>query len=194
MLITLDTNCLIDLDENRTNASAVRELIARHRAGSIQVRIPSIMASERQAQGLYYDNFEEFRARLVSLGLDDLPRLAPMCYFGIGFFDHCVLANESKEDLEKRIHQVLHPDVQFKYSDFCAARKIDPTIKPLDARWRNRKCDVQVMWTHIFYQGDVLVTSDQNFMKDTKIDQLIALGASHIADPGQAIELLDRAV
>jgi hypothetical protein len=39
---TIDTNCIIDLDEERESAPAIRELIAMHEANQITLRVDCI--------------------------------------------------------------------------------------------------------------------------------------------------------
>jgi hypothetical protein len=45
------------------------------------------------------------------------------------------------------------------------------------------------MWCHIRYGCDVFVTSDGNFLKDSKRAALIALGAKEVADPERAARI-----
>jgi hypothetical protein len=190
--VTLDTNCLLDLETENERTPAVRRLIARHRSGEIELRIPAISASERQREGKYLPNFSAFEARLRRLGLDGVPHLLPLCYFGIGFLNHCLLAGEELITLERRIHDILHPNIQFVYGEYLVARQL-PSTTPLDGKWRNAKCDVQVMWSHIWHKGTVLVTNDRNFRKATKRPQLVGLGAGEIIEPLAANPYLDRA-
>lgn len=65
--------------------------------------------------------------------------------------------------------------------------KIDIKQASLDSpqgrKWLNRICDVHGMWCHIYHGNDVFLTTDSNFMKETKRPQLIALGAGSICHP-----------
>jgi hypothetical protein len=60
----------------------------------------------------------------------------------------------------------------------------------LDHQWRNAKCDVLSIWSHIHYRRHVFVTSDGNFHKETKKPRLLALGAGRIEQPADAALLL----
>jgi hypothetical protein len=65
---TLDTNCLIAIDEGRPEAGAIRTLAHAHSLGKADVAVVAISASEKQKSGHYIQNFTEFRDRLASLG------------------------------------------------------------------------------------------------------------------------------
>jgi hypothetical protein len=122
--VTLDTNCLIDLEETRPATPHVAGLVQGHHHGQIALMVPAIAASERPKEGQSTGNFSYFTSRLASIGLD--------------------------------------------------------------SRWRNKKCDVLALWSHLHHQGNVFVTSDTNFHKTSKKPQLIALGAGHILGPTEA--------
>jgi hypothetical protein len=190
--VTLDTNCLIDLEQENERSETVRDLIARHARSSIELRIPAIAASERQQGGTYFQNFSEFTARLERLGLNGIPILPPMLYLGVAFLGQALLAGEPMIDLERQIHEILHPEIVFDYIGYCASRGIDPNAKPLDRKWLNAKCDVQIVWSHIHHGGGTLVTNDENFIKSTKLPRLMLLGAGAIVRTAEASSHLDR--
>jgi hypothetical protein len=89
---TLDTNCLIAIDEGRPEAGAIRTLAHAHSLGKADVAVVAISASEKQKSGHYIQNFTEFRDRLASLGLNHLRIIRPMAYFDISFWDYCLLS------------------------------------------------------------------------------------------------------
>jgi hypothetical protein len=190
--VTLDTNCLIDLEAGNERATAVRDLIARHENKRIELRIPAIAASERQQGGTYFENFSEFTTRLGSLGLAGIPILPPMLYLGVAFLGQALLVGGLMGDLEREIHTILHPEMIFDYIGYCASRGIDPNAKPLDRKWLNAKCDVQIVWSHTYHGGETLVTNDENFLKSTKLPRLIALGAGAIVRTAEAPAHLDK--
>ena len=53
---TLDTNCLIDLEEGRAGAESVTELVEAHRTGIADVAVATVTASERQKDGGFLEN------------------------------------------------------------------------------------------------------------------------------------------
>jgi hypothetical protein len=187
---TLDTNCLIDIAENRSAAEAVRALAEAHAAGRADVAVVAMSASEKQQSGRYIHNFGEFRDRLNSLGLGHLKVVLPMMYLDISFLDHCLLSDDAMIKIEQEIHSILFPTVQFLWQDFCCANGLDPTSNQVTGKWRNCKCDVQAIWSHVHQRRNVFVTSDGNFHKADKKAGLIALGAGRIEYPKDALSLL----
>ena len=94
---TLDTNCIIDIAENRPAAGAVRTLADAH-AGRADVAVVAMSASEKQQGGHYIRNFAVFRDRLVSLGLGHLNVILPMGYWGISVLGALSLARRCNEE------------------------------------------------------------------------------------------------
>lgn len=187
---TLDTNCLIAIDERRPEAADVRALADAHAAGKANVAVVAMSASEKQQDGVYIKNFEEFRERLVGLDLAHLDILKPMAYWDIGFWDWCLWSGPDMQSLEKQIHTILFPNVEFSWQDYCRANGLDPATSAPSGNWRNCKCDVQAIWSHIHGKRDVFVTGDRNFVAATKRPALINLGANAIECPEGAISLL----
>jgi hypothetical protein len=190
---TLDTNCWIAVEENRPEAADIRALANAHAAGVASVAIVAISASEKQKDGRHLRNFQEFQERLNSLGLGHLAILSAIGYTDVSFFDRCIWANESIVALERKIHEILFPDVEFTWCDYCRANGFDPKSAPSGEwrdRWRNCKCDVQAMWSHIHYGRDIFVTSDSKFHAMTKKPALVALGARRIEYPKDAVSLM----
>jgi len=116
-----------------------------------------------------------------------------MGYYGVSFWDHGLLTDEAMIDRERRIHEILHPETEFDYADYCRRLGIDPKTEPSERRWRNAKCDVQVLWSHIHHGGELLVTNDLNFVKESKLPRLLALGAGAIVRTREASAFLDAA-
>jgi hypothetical protein len=188
--VTLDTNCLIDVEQGGKHARAILALVARHRAGVIDLRLPAISASERQPGGRHLANFTEFQARVDAAGLGGLRLIEPLAYTDMTFWDSCVLGDDATAALERRIHEVLFPGIQFLYTDYCRARGLDPEVAPPEGKWRNAKCDVLVAWSHIHHGGEILVTNDSRFHKATKKPLLTALGIGTILRPEVAEQTL----
>ena len=185
---TLDTNCLIDVEENRPAAAAIRALATAHAGGAADVAVIAMSASENPKPGQRIHNFSEFQDRLAILGLAHLSIVLPMMYFDISFWDRCLWTDEVMADLERQIHAILFPNVQFLWQDYCRDNGIDPPPNSSVGKWRNCKCDVQAIWSHIHGRRDVFVTSDRNF--HNKRPALVALGAGQIECPGDAVKLI----
>jgi hypothetical protein len=182
---TLDTNCIIAIDEQRPEASAIRKLCDACASGLIDLAVVGISASEKQKGGGTLDNFQLFLDRLSRLGLQSCTILKPMLYFDICFFDWSYWSSPEMEVLEESIHQTLFPNIELHWSDYCAARNLDPNA--IDHCWRNAKCDTQALWAHIWHKRDVFVTSDGDFHSASKITALSALGAGKIERPEAAV-------
>jgi hypothetical protein len=190
LTFTLDTNCLIDIAEGRADSTAVRALADAHARGKANVAVVAITASENQKSGKGLTNFNQFRARLDLLSLGHLEILKPMFYWDITYWDWAYWAEPEMVDLERKIHNILFPNVEFLWTDFCSARGWDPNARPVDTKWRNAKCDVQALWSHIHHHRSVFVTSDAKFHAVTKLPALSSLGTGQIARPQRAAGML----
>jgi hypothetical protein len=184
MKVTLDTNCLYEL-ESRTVDRALRQLAALGEEGGIVIQIPAIAASEKQRDRKHLRDFAIFRERVDRLGLGGAELLRPLAYVGMCYIGWAVLIGPESRAAERRIHEILFPQIAFEASKHCERDDVRSR-----ERWRNAKCDVLGMWCHIEYGGDVFVTRDQNFFKRSKRSQLEALGAGSIATPEQALTQL----
>jgi hypothetical protein len=187
---TLDTNCILAIDEGRSEASAIRALADAHAVGTAHVAVVTISASERQQGGGHLQSITAFLERLARLDLGHLDILDPMAYADVAYLDWCLLSDEGMEELERRIHAILFPTVEFRWQDYCDTRGFDPAAPPTDRKWRNAKCDVQAIWSHMHRKRDVFVTSDGNFHLPTNKVRLIALGANRIEYPVDAVALI----
>ncbi len=186
---TLDTNCIIAVDERRPEAAAVRALAEAHADRTADVAVVAISASERQVGGRYIANFVEFRERMAALEIAHLGMIPPLAYWDITFWDYSVWSAPPMLELEQRIHEALFPNVEFVWQSYCLANDINPESSPA-GKWRNCKCDVLALWCHIHGNRDVFVTSDQNFHAASKKPTLINLGARRIEYPNDAAALL----
>lgn len=188
--VTLDTNCIIDLEEASPTATYIRQLIQMHNDGRINLRVVAISASERKPDGTYASNFAEFQQKIAAVGLGQTDVLKPIGYFGISYWDWCLWANEKMLGLEQKVHEILFPEIEFSYKEFCKKRGLDPDNGTMDRRWRNAKCDVLALWSHIWHGDGIFVTSDDNFHKEAKKSDLVALSAGEIMRPEEAVARL----
>lgn len=88
---------------------------------------------------------------------------------------HAVVASDEDEQLRDQIWNILFPkhDVNFPRNGTEGRLR----------KWNNRMCDCLMMHTYIKYGGEVFITLDQNFSKQSKVGQLVELGAGEIATP-----------
>ena len=190
MRITLDRNGLLNLSNGTGDIGSLRHLRELHLKGSIKLCIPAIGASERQRDGTTLDSYSKFEAFLASVGIAGYEELVPMCYWDVSYWDHCLLTEPEMERLERQIHEILFPNIEFDYEPY-AAKHDQPTTPPFDRKWLNPKCDVQAMWSHIYHGSDVFVTEDGNFHKVTKKPRLVKLGAGQICTPSECVGLVE---
>jgi hypothetical protein len=196
--VTLDTNYIIDLEKAvgtasqavEGRASQLRTLAKMHDDHKINLRVVAISASERKPDRTCASNFSEFTNRITAVGLGKVEILKPLGYFDVTYSEWCVTANVPMLELEQKIHEILFPEIQFSYEEFCKKKGLDPKSGGIDGLWRNRKCDVLAMWSHIQYGGGIFVTEDKNYRKKRKKPQLIALGAGEILKLDQAVAKL----
>jgi hypothetical protein len=192
LTFTLDTNCLVAVDEGRAEAAAVRSLAEAHRHGRANVALVAISASERQRDGNMLDNYSQFTERVALLDMSHLPVILPMCYWDVMYWDACVEPEPELAELESRIQQVLFSTVPCSWADYCQQCGLDPGNSPQDKKWKNAKCDVQAFWCHASESRSVFVTTDKNFHRATKKPKLLALAPGRIEFPEAAAWLVAR--
>ena len=190
LTFTLDTNCLIAVEDLRPERGAIERLVAAHRARRADVGLVAISASERQRDGAVIENFSSFQERVTRLGLGELELLAPMMYWDVTFWDFSLWSDDEAERLERKIHEILFPGIEFEWAAYAKTRALDPNSPMSEKRWRNAKCDVQAFWSHAFRKRDVFVSSDKNFHAATKKPMLLALAGGRIEYPEGASALV----
>jgi len=189
MRVTVDNNCLISLKTGDGEYSEIKALLDMH-PNQIILRVPAIAASENQQGGRLHTNFAQFQQFLAEIGCEGCELLNPMAYVDLWYLGHAVLPDDHMISVEREIHDVLFPDIPFGYSEYCERFGLDSDSGAVDQKWRRAKCDVQAMWCHIYYNGDIFVTQDNNFHKATKKDRLVALGALEILRPTNCLSIL----
>ncbi len=176
MKITLDHNCLINV-ANKNEIGAQVERIVESR--NTQCFIVNIGASEMREKGIRPDRYDLFEDFLVSIGFSDLPRIDPILVWDLTFWDKCVWASEEIENLQSKIGEILFP---VALEEIKSDEGLDTS---LGKKWINRLCDIQSIWCHINNNNDIFLTSDKNFMKQTKLPALINIGAKSIKMPSE---------
>jgi hypothetical protein len=187
---TLDTNCLIDVDDNRPAATYVKGLIEAADKGFADVAMVASSASERQPGGGRLKTIEQFKSRMHKLGFGSVKLLKPIARWDLSFWDYEIQPTDAQMLLEELIFETLFPDVPYRWQDYAASHEIESVDEPKAFKWRNRLCDAQAFWGHVENKRDVFVTSDARFKK-----RLSAKGgpfsADTIATPADAIEILN---
>jgi hypothetical protein len=183
---TLDTNCIYALAKGEPDAVFVRSLAEAHRTGTALV---AISASENHPGGGTLTSFAQFQANIARLGLGHLEELKPLGCWDVTFWDWCLWANDAMTALERQIHATLFPHIEYELADYCRRLGSKPD-RPLPRGWRNAKCDVLALWSHIHHGREVFVTGDENFHAPTKKPALLALGPGEICRPMEAVALI----
>jgi hypothetical protein len=183
--------CIIDLEQNREDAPQIRRLAEMHRNKEINLRVVAASASELKLdKATHPRHIDEFRQRITSTELGDASILPTLFYSGVSFPDYCLLGHRWLNQLDKEIHAVLFSEDEMEYSSFCRKYGYNERAKEEWNEWVRRKCDVLTPWSHIWYDGDIFVTADNNFLR-TKRPRLIELGARKIMKPTEAVKMLD---
>lgn len=190
MKFTLDNNCLIAVANDEPAAAAVKTLAQAHAVGKAEVAVLGISASERQAGGRYLQNIDEFKSNLKSIGLGHLNIYKTTGISGITFWGWSFYPSPEQIFLERKIHDIMFSPSEFEWQDVAsvAGEEIECTTGQAYRKWRNRRCDVQGMLAHILNGGDVFVSSDNHFLRNS--NSLIALGARTILPPSAAADLV----
>jgi hypothetical protein len=190
MKVTLDTNVIIELESVNPSGDDLGRLLALHETGAIHLQVPGIIASERVRAGGFLPNFSAFTARIRRLSRRSINVLKPIGRWDITYWDEGLWADDDMIALEEKISAILFPTHHYDWATCAREVGLDPAQPPSEQnpiwrKWRNRLCDCAGLWCHIYYSGDIFVTSDKNFL-GTKRTQLEALGARRILPPCQA--------
>jgi hypothetical protein len=178
--LTLDTNCIIDLEEDRPDAVFVREIVQAWKDGKIDLAVVAVTASENQSSGAVSETYADFEMKIEKVGLGGVEQLLPMMLWDVFYWDHALWADEEMDALATAIQRVLFPNM-----DLDPPENIDR-----NSSWRNKQCDVLTAWSHAFHKWDYLVTRDTNFHK--RKEALRSIGVAEIIHPKDAV-LLCRA-
>ncbi len=164
---TLDTNCLIDVDEKRPSRNSVLRLLNAARQGIASVCLVASSASERQRSGEFLTGIHAFHQRVDSLGFGGIELLRPLMRWDIGFWDNGLWASDESIAREEAIFSTLFPSSPYHWADYAEMKGWRPEDQSgsIYNRWRNQILDAQAYWAHQFAERDVFVTSDRCFRK-----------------------------
>ena len=169
--LTLDTHCLTELENRSGQTTAIWELITLHRAGQIQLFVSAISPAENPPGTAAPENDRQLEDRLKALGINDLPSVLPTGRNEMSFWGAAVYGDDN-DRLAEKIRSVLHSTVDTLF---------------LTSRARTVLCDVEGLAAHIRSGHDIFVTSNSHFLKDSRRQPLLALGARDILTPEEAL-------
>jgi hypothetical protein len=107
----LDTNCIIELDEQRAHAKELRKLSELARSGQIHLSVLGISASENQKGGGSLPNFSDFTARLTRLDLGHLEVLRPIGFWDVTYWDWSLDCEPADFQILDGIWRVIFPGI-----------------------------------------------------------------------------------
>ncbi|WP_295070327.1 hypothetical protein [Tabrizicola sp.] len=196
MKLTLDWNCLIELEECRAQAPYVTELVAMHRKGKFEVALLAASASENSKSKQFPGNASLFHQRVSALGLQDLPMVRMPGIIGLSYWDFCYRV-EDGEKFERDMDALwatIAPKVPRKPSEHLpnGVALTDQAIQSEALwKWRNTWCDVISAYSHIHEGRDIFVTNNTSDFQKNAL-RLSELGMQHISTPVEALDLVDR--
>jgi hypothetical protein len=175
--LVLDTNCLIDLEQNTPDAQHLRTLIGAWKDGRIELPVVAVSASENQPSGTAAQTYSDFETKLRNVGLTGVRHLLPLAIWNIFYWDHALFSSDEAENLAYRIRSILFPGIPIA----------PPANIEENSVWRNRMCDVMVAWSCIHHEWTCLVTRDKNFHRHKR--ELMSLGLHDVLCPADAADL-----
>jgi len=175
--ITLDTNCLIDLEEGREDSKHLVKIIDYWRKGKVSLSVVAVSASENQKAGESNKSYAEFERKLGNIGLEGAEHLLPIGVWNLGYWNHFLWADEEMTSLKEEIRNILFPKIAIS----------PPTNIAKNSKWRNQLCDVLVAWCHAYHKTDYLITRDSNFHKHKL--ELEKVGVRNIIHPIDAVKI-----
>lgn len=196
MKLSFDWNCVIEVEEDRPQASDVTELVKLHRLGRCEVALLAVSASENTKSKRFPGNAKLFRDRILALGWQDLPLVLAPSVSSLTFLDFCFCVGNGEKfehDIDA-LWRVIAPSVQRKPRDHLheGVQMTDETIQSEAlSKWRNTWCDVISAYSHIHEGRDVFVTNNTRDFQDNA-SALAELGMKRIAKPAEAVSALER--
>jgi hypothetical protein len=175
--LVFDTNCIIDLEENRSDAQQLSLLVKAWKNGNIDLAVVAVSASENQPTNVSSPNYGVFESKLKNVGLTGAHELMPMGIWDVFYWDHFLWSSDEMEALASQIRAIL----------FQGVAAVAPENIEENSKWRNQMCDVLVAWSCIYHNWPILVTRDANFHKHRA--ELVALGIKEVLYPVDAARL-----
>lgn len=192
--LSLDWNCIIEVEEERAEARAVRTLAEAHRHGDAEVALLATSASENmKGSRRFPGSYTAFMTRVAGIGFDDLPVLLTPGVWSLTYWDRSYYVDR---DAYHRLRAAVWPILSDLSPDWKAhARDVgapqadigDPAL----ATWRNAWCDMHSLICHIDHGRDWFVTLNTRDFQDNAA-ALAPLGAGEMLTPAQAAARLGR--
>lgn len=196
MKLTLDWNCVIEVEEGRPQAEYVSNLIQLHRKGHFEVALLAASASENSKSKRFPGNATLFMDRVFALGWQDLPLVPMPGVWGLSYWDFCFFVEDGdafERDMSA-LWQVIAPTTPSEPSEYLpVGMELTDDVAQSEAlsKWRNTWCDVISAYSHIHAGRDVFITNNtHDFQKNA--DKLSALGMKYISTPAEAHTMVSK--
>jgi len=196
MKITLDWNCVIEVEEQRDQSSHVVQLLELHEQGIIEVALLAVSASENSKSKRFPGSAALFQERVQKLGWSHLPIVPMPDIWGLSYWDFAYWVSDGAQ-FEREfsaIWDVIARNVARDFRDHITAENdaMDNVLQSESlAKWRNAWCDVMSAYCHIHERRDVFVTlNTRDFQKHIK--SLAKLGMAQIFEPRELVECLGK--
>jgi hypothetical protein len=191
MKLTLDWNCVIEVEENRPQAADVADLISSHRKGQFEVALLAASASENSKSRRFPGNAGIFVERVSALGWQDLPLVRMPGIYGLSYWDFCYYVSDGekfKRDMDSLWHAIA-PNIARNPSEHLppGMGMTDGAIQSEAlAKWRDTWCDVISAYSHIQEGRDIFVTNNtRDFQRNS--EKLFEFGMKHIFTPAETL-------
>lgn len=198
MKLTLDWNCVIEVEEGRPQAEDVSFLIAAHRQGRCNVALLAASASENSKSKRFPGSARLFLKRIAALGWTDMPLVPMPAVIGLSYFDFSFMLDDG-EAFERdmaNLWRAIAPNIPRKPHEHVPdGIELDDDFfqsAPL-WKWRNTWCDVVSAYSHIKAGRDVFVTNNiSDFQKNS--EHLAPLGMKKICTPVEARKIVSEII
>lgn len=166
--VTLDTNILLEVDECRSELSAIRALLELKDRKELEIALVASSAAEKQKNGEFLDDFGVFVQRAEQLGFGGCQVLPTIGYWGMSFWGESIYPTETQKIRERFIFETLFPGKPYSWIEFEEQNKGHVSFSKdcrEFVRWRNRLLDAQAFWAHDDQNRDAFLTLDGNFVR-----------------------------
>ncbi|WP_040818694.1 hypothetical protein [Litoreibacter arenae] len=194
MKLTLDWNCIIEVENDGPQSKYVGALIELHRSHKCEVALLATSASENTRSKRFPGSASEFTERVRRLNWSDLPVVPMPAVIGLTYWDFCYWIDDGNkfERETGAIWDVIASKVACDPVDhFDGPDALTDEMIQSESltKWRNSWCDVLSAYSHIEANRDVFVTlNTRDFQKHAA--KLKSLGMNHICDPAGALEFV----
>lgn len=175
MIVTLDLNCIVDLEEHREPfANDIRALIAHCRANGIKITMYTFVVLENARLGAETQVIGDISTRLAALELEDIEMMGPQT-LGFKHEGGTIFSVELERQFHLWVHQILFPEIDYFWQDYTqrsAAKQgtiwdnlsQEEQIR-LDRKWNNAKSDVLSLIAHLASGNGLFVTRDDRLIR-----------------------------